>query len=600
MAKRAPKRRSATKATVAKPAAPTLDIGLPADKDAAIEHAMAAQKTEDWEEAAKRWEGVRGQFPDEIAAYENGIHCLGAAGRGPEREALFGVAADRCPEVVAFAAEFAWLAYHRKDWPASIARWKIVLERFPGHRSGNLGAAFTYSAAGMHAEADALLEAAIGQDPENREYANAYARQAQSRGDAALSGSRWAAMRTRFPDAAVAYSMGAIAHFDSGSVSEAVALLRLAADRLPGFETHPEGMIAYLRYAQAPQQWPTVRESDRALAMARLSGLHEIYPDNPDVLLQYAIACRNIASWNDSVEALERGATLYPDRIDIVSELIGVHTLMDNFSKASTIATAAEKRFPGNTTLAEKIAQLRFRQAHLGEGEPNRSSAAGKERMPVDTGSDADILTMFESLGADCVFGYVQRSYGAEPLGLLRWGSIPFAQLLSALKNRFSGVGVADNIDIAASDEVHVTLGAREFTATDRSYGIWSHTFVPVTNGADLDAIRNDVAKRSVFLARELVEELEAGDKIFVYKDAQNTLTDSDRSALMDAIGNYGSGRLLYVGQAAPGEPTGLLRHDPNGLFVAALPSEYMSEHRVREFQPWVDLCRQVLAAVRS
>lgn len=117
MAKRAPKRRSATK-----PATPMLAMPLPTDKDAAIEHAMAAQKAEDWEEAAKRWEGVRRLFPDEMAGYENGIHCLGAAGRGPEREALFGVAADRFPDAVAFAAEFAWLAYHRKDWLSSIAR----------------------------------------------------------------------------------------------------------------------------------------------------------------------------------------------------------------------------------------------------------------------------------------------------------------------------------------------------------------------------------------------------------------------------------------------------------------------------------------------
>ncbi len=84
-----------------------LDMGLPTDKEAAIEHAQTAQAAGNWVEAIARWDRVRALFPDEVAGYENGIQCLEAAGRPTEREALFGAAASQFPDAVAFNAEFA-------------------------------------------------------------------------------------------------------------------------------------------------------------------------------------------------------------------------------------------------------------------------------------------------------------------------------------------------------------------------------------------------------------------------------------------------------------------------------------------------------------
>ncbi len=210
----------------------------------------------------------------------------------------------------------------------------------------------------------------------------------------------------------------------------------------------------------------------------------------------------------------------------------------------------------------------------------------------------ADIMMKFESLGADCVFGYVQRSVGAEPLGLLRWACMPFPRLLEALDNKFKGLGVPENIEIEASDEVHATLGDREYTATDRSYDMWAHTFVPVSPDADLAAVALDVGRRSRFLSRGLLDELEIGEKIFIYKDAANALTDADRAALLARIRRFGESKLLYVGTAEPGTATGLLRQEPDGLFIAALPTAYMTALHVQENRPWVELCADVLDRV--
>ena len=164
----------------------------------------------------------------------------------------------------------------------------------------------------------------------------------------------------------------------------------------------------------------------------------------------------------------------------------------------------------------------------------------------------ADIMMKFESLGADCVFGYVQRSVGAEPLGLLRWACMPFPRLLEALDNKFKGLGVPENIEIEASDEVHATLGDREYTATDRSYDMWAHTFVPVSPDADLAAVALDVGRRSRFLSRGLLDELEIGEKIFIYKDAANALTDADRAALLAVFGGSENRNCCMSGRRNP------------------------------------------------
>lgn len=61
--------------------------------------ALAAQEAGDWATAIGIWETVRAHFPDYLPAYENAIHGLGAAGRSADRDALFGLAAQRFPGV---------------------------------------------------------------------------------------------------------------------------------------------------------------------------------------------------------------------------------------------------------------------------------------------------------------------------------------------------------------------------------------------------------------------------------------------------------------------------------------------------------------------
>jgi hypothetical protein len=90
--------------------------------------------------------------------------------------------------------------------------------------------------------------------------------------------------------------------------------------------------------------------------------------------------------------------------------------------------------FP-NDSIAQAQLQLvlaeldRFQEATaLPSGQVEAAGAEGP--LPP-----AQLMLRFEALGQNCEFGVVQRHYGAEPLGLLRFSSTPLHLLVAALNN---------------------------------------------------------------------------------------------------------------------------------------------------------------------
>ena len=66
--------------------------------------------------------------------------------------------------------------------------------------------------------------------------------------------------------------------------------------------------------------------------------------------------------------------------------------------------------------------------------------ATSQEAIAPDVVAAAEeqMLLRFENLGDNCEFGFVQRRYRAEPLGLLRWSSIRYHDIINALDSQFA------------------------------------------------------------------------------------------------------------------------------------------------------------------
>jgi hypothetical protein len=164
------------------------------------------------------------------------------------------------------------------------------------------------------------------------------------------------------------------------------------------------------------------------------------------------------------------------------------------------------------------------------------------------------LLEAFESLGDNCEFGLVQRYFGAEPLGLLRWASIGSYELAEALSSRFAGVGDADITTLICS-------GSNEYVTRDQKYRMTMHTFIKC-DSVSSETLHPQLMRRLAFLGRKLIEDLSNGEKIFVFKSIRG-ISDAEIALIAKALQQYGKNRLLCVREA--GE-----RHSPGSVAVAA------------------------------
>ncbi len=211
-------------------------------------------------------------------------------------------------------------------------------------------------------------------------------------------------------------------------------------------------------------------------------------------------------------------------------------------------------------------------------GDP--AAAAAAARLPLH-----DLMLKFESLGQNCEFGLVQRRGGAEPLGLLRFSSTPLPRLLDALDAGFDGMGAADAI------QVDLDGSGREYMVHDTRYGFMYHAWVNAGEMSAADVARRE-ARRVPFLVRKLVEDLEAADKLFVFK-GMGAVSAEEAFPLALAIRRYGPNTLLLATLADAAHPPGTVQFHAPGFMIGYLDRFAPGENaHDLSFDCWVQVCR--------
>jgi hypothetical protein len=144
------------------------------------------------------------------------------------------------------------------------------------------------------------------------------------------------------------------------------------------------------------------------------------------------------------------------------------------------------------------------------------------------TGDD-EFYQGFESLGANCEFGLVQRYFGAEPLGLLRWSAIDVAGLVASLNNRFAELDSFSNYALIPGPKGDWDVQTPNFSL---------HLYVKMGSVEEAPLLKS-AFRRVQFMARSLLETLEEAEKILVFKEWQFRMSDADIAALDDALRQY-------------------------------------------------------------
>ena len=207
-------------------------------------------------------------------------------------------------------------------------------------------------------------------------------------------------------------------------------------------------------------------------------------------------------------------------------------------------------------------------------------------QAPVPMLASRDLMLQFESLGQNCEFGLVQRQCGAEPLGLLRFSSTPLPLLLNALEARFEGMGQPDTI------HVDLSPNGREYMVRDSQFGFFYHAWVTAGDMAPEDIARRE-ASRVPFLVRKLLEDLEAAEKIFVFK-GMGAMPVEEAYPLAAAIRRYGSNTLLFVTLADAEHPPGTVSVEAPG-FLTGYVDRFAPVDEAKDFllDQWLTVCRE-------
>jgi hypothetical protein len=198
------------------------------------------------------------------------------------------------------------------------------------------------------------------------------------------------------------------------------------------------------------------------------------------------------------------------------------------------------------------------------------------------------LMMRFCAASGNCEFGVAQRFYGAEPLDLFRWSNTGLGPLIRILRARFEGIGDPRHITVD-------TLPNGEYRVRHTGFNFSWHAFANIRN-ASAEDIRKREIDRMPFLARKMIEDLEAGDRIFVAKWGERTPEGVDLQ-LLDVSRLYGTPRFLLVRE---GGSTMVRCDDRTGFLWGNVP-KFAHGARVpttTDEASWLKLCRLAEASI--
>ena len=397
-------------------------------------------------------------------------------------------------------------------------------------RRGALGLGARLIALGRFEEADAVLATALARWPARPRLLELRAASAHAAGRFAIARDRWEALRRVEPSSAQAWGGIAANARMLDDLKAAEATIREALDHFPqdlGIASEAARVFGQIgRFDEAASQWRRLLDLD---------------PIHQDWYQGYALSLVVVGRFDEAQAILDEADAHYPEDRDLLGMRAMLAMERRDWNDALALWRRYSERFPeekagwegrGETLAAIHAARI--------DGPDEATDAIMVE---VDTIEDAPIRSLlleFESIGADCEFGLVQRRFAAEPLGLLRFNDAKLPNLLSALAADFEGMGDPDNTSIEISR-------SGEFYIGDRRWNLGLHTMLFAVRH-EASTVYPKMCRRIAYLRDKFLDDLRAAEKVFVFKS--NAIDLDGLRKLHAALRAYGPVRLLHVRRA--------------------------------------------------
>lgn len=432
-------------------------------------------------------------------------------------------------------------------------------------------------------EADAVLQTALTAWPDDGDLLMQHAFSAHDSGryqDAAL---RWERARQSHPDFVMPWCGIAANLREDNKLDKAVATITEALRRFPD----DYGVIG-----EAARIFD--RTGNRREAVGFWRRLLDYPPVHPDWLQGYANSLLLLGRFDEAEATLDHALGLHPDDRSLFATRGMLAMAREDWDGALAFWRAYRAAYPDDRTGWEMLGQtISAKQLARSEaGHPPPDDVLPADIATVEDSTARDLLLGFESIGADCEFGLVQRRYGAEPLGLLRWNMVSLRSLMDALAAGFEDMGGPETTALTISS-------SGEYYVTDLRWHLGMHTFLFETQ-VDGDILFPKMCRRVVYLKDKLVADLKAAEKIFVFKT--NNIELDDLRSLHRLMRTFGPVRLLHVRQAGmplsagvpQGMPGDVLLIEPD-LYVGFLGRMGNAQPQWNiAFEDWVSICKNV------
>lgn len=170
--------------------------------------------------------------------------------------------------------------------------------------------------------------------------------------------------------------------------------------------------------------------------------------------------------------------------------------------------------------------------------------------------SETELVKYFASLGDNCEFGLLQRYLGAEPLGLFRFNYTNIDTLTNGIRKDFA--------DLAIKEQVTIEFKNKEWFVRETLFKFAYHTYNS-DETIDPEKLREEHSRYLRYMAREFLDDLEDGRKIFVRKGETGEDEEKIR-ALYQAMREKGPSTLLWVTSAEGEHPGGTVKWLDDGL----------------------------------
>jgi hypothetical protein len=365
-----------------------------------------------------------------------------------------------------------------------------------------------------------------------------------------------------------------------------------AGEALPFLLQHPSPRPdAYGELAKMLVEAGNVADAERAIEAMRIR-----FADLP---ARYVNEARYLILVNRLEEAdtlLAEASQKFPEESSVITSFAYIAGRRRDWRAAARRWKIVREKFPNHPRLWEEEGRVLYgAQEELTAADAPSSEAPVAASPQAKQGSStakpyAQLVAKFENLGSNCDFGLVQRYYGSEPLGLLRFSSAPLHHLLRALQNGLSGVGDAANTRF----DLRTENGTAEYWIHDQQYDFAMHTFIFADENmtADhLEKLYRQQCRRLKFLKDKLLDDLRNPEKIFVYQRVHQ-LSDHEIELLFRVIRGYGAGTLLCVRPRDADHPAGTVDLVEQGLLVGHLDRFAERDMAEPAYETWLQICQ--------